>query len=289
MKNNKTSNMSKIIGFSLLELLSAMLIGLILLMVISKVFIEFNKTHKIENALSIMQENARFAAHIIRGAVASAGVIGPAKLTDYLPITNAGVTAINQINTNNYFVVYKGMNNIWVPVVPKTFNITPKKNTDVIAVKNIEPISSILTQDLDNSNKIHVSFFPKFNENDDIIITDCFHVVLAHVQSVFRSAITKKQILTTTRIINDKFKTGAEIGTIQTQVFYIKKTANSASLCYVNSNGRTDELVPDILDLKVSDWIKNKIIKIKLLLNPPSHVALEPKYFQFDAEVFNRE
>ncbi|MGD9153051.1 MAG: hypothetical protein PVG30_05295 [Gammaproteobacteria bacterium] len=281
--------MSKIIGFSLLELLSAMLIGLILLMVISEVFIEFDQTHKIESALSMMQENARFAAHIIHSAVASAGVIGPAKLTNYFPITDTGVTAINQINASNYFVVYKGINNIWTPVLPKTFNITPKKNTDVIAVKNIEPITAVLTQDLDGSNQIHVSFNPKFNEKDDIIIADCFHAVLAHVQSVFRSAVTKKQVLTTTRIINDKFKVGAEVGAVQTQIFYIKKTANSASLYYVNSNGRTDELIPNVSDLQVSDWIKNKVMKIKLLLNSPDCVKLEPKHFQFNAELFNHE
>lgn len=283
MKNNQT------IGLSLLELLSAMLISLILIMLISEVFIEFNKTHKLENALSIIQENARFTAHIIRSAVASAGVIGPVKLTDYLPITNAGVAAINQINADNYFVVYKGVNSVWVPALPKTFNIEPKENTDVIAVKNIEPITSILTRDLNDGDKICVSFNPKFNQNTDIIIADCFHAVLAHVQSVFRSSITKKQILTTTCIIHDKFKAGAEIGTIQTQVFYIKKTTNSSSLYYVNSNGRTDELIPDILDLKVYDWIKHKVVKIKLLLNPPDHVALEPKNFQFDAELFNHE
>ena len=45
-------NKNKNTGFSLLELLSAMLIGLIIVMLLSEVFVRCNHNYKIENALT---------------------------------------------------------------------------------------------------------------------------------------------------------------------------------------------------------------------------------------------
>lgn len=288
--------MSQHQGFSLLELLLSMSIGLVVIMVIGKAFINFNKIYKVESSVAQMQENARFSVHMIRGLSASAGMVGSARMAFYLPIKNQGVSALNQIDINNYFTVYHGANNIWQPPLPQIFKIKPKNNTDVIAIKCMAPITANLVQNLNESNKIYVSLAPDFYKNDDIVISDCLHVVLARIKSVRRSIIKQRQILTTTQIIHDKFDLNAEVGKIQTNVFYVKSTGRKNihgetiyALYYVNANGRKDELIPNIIGLKISDVIKNKIIKVKLLLTSEDNALLKPKNFQFFIRLFNHE
>lgn len=286
--------MNRLEGFSLLELLLSMSIGLIVIMVIGKIFIGFNKNYKIGDSLALMQENARFTAYMVRTAFASAGMVGSAKIAFYLPITNQGVGTFKQINFDNYFTVYHGTNNTWQPPLPKIFKIKPKNNTDVIAIKFMAPITANLVQKLNGSDKVYVGLAPDFYKNDDIIIADCLHVVLVHLKSVRRSMIKSRQILTTTQIIHDTFDLNAEVGKIRTNIFYIKSTGRKNirgkkiyALYYVDTNGRNDELISNIVDLKVSDVIKNKIIKIKLLLASQDSALLNPKKFQFFVRLFD--
>jgi len=119
-------------------------------------------------------------------------------------------------------------------------------------------------------------------------------VVLAHIKSVYYSVKNQQQILTMTQIIHDKFDLNAEAGKIQTNIFYIQNTGRKNirgekiySLYHVNANGRKDELIPNVVDLKVSSLVKNKIIKIKLTLMSENDAILKSKNFQFFIRLFD--
>ena len=274
-------NLHKSQGFSLLELLCAMSIGLIIILLLGEIFVNFKKTYAIESALSSMQENARFAAYIMRYAIEQAGFIGSAKITNKFPIIDYGVRTINQITNKNYFML----------TVPKVFNINPKNGADVVVAKSMAAITANLTQDLNNSNKIYVTLNPKFNSNDDIIIADCSHAVLVHLRSAYSYPNKNQQILTATRIINDKFNQNAEVGKIQTNAFYIPK--NKDALYIIDANGKRSELIPNIIGLKITsyptkilDWSKIKVLKIKLLLVSQDNVLPKAKEYQFDQHKF---
>ena len=268
-------------GFSLLELLCAMSIGLIIILLLGEVFVNFKKTYAIENALSAMQENARFAAYIMRYAVEQAGFIGSAKITAAFPIIDCGVRTINQINNKNYFML----------TAPEVFNINPKNGTDVVVAKSMASITANLIRDLNYSNKIYVTLNPKFNKNDDIIIADCSHAALVHLRSAYSYPNKSQQILTATRIIKDKFNQNAEVGKIQTNVFYIPKDKDA--LYIVDANGKRSELIPNVMSLKIasyptkiSDWSKIKALKIKLLLVSQKNVLPKAKEYQFNHHKF---
>lgn len=281
-------------GFSLLELLLAMSIGLIIITIIGKTFINCNRTYKIETSLSIMQENAGFAARMMREAVQTAGMVGAAKMAFYLPLQNQGTSLYNQIDFNNYFTVYHGNNNIWQPSLPDFLEIQPKLNTDVIMIKSMSAITANLKKDLNESNKIYVSFMPEFNQDDDIIIADCLHVVTARIKSVYRSPENQQQILTTTQIIHGKFNSGTEVGKIQSNVFYIHDTGRKNirgkkiySLYHVSATDRKEELLSNIVNMKISALIKNKLLKVALTLFAEDRTLLPAKTFQFTIRLFN--
>lgn len=69
-------------GLSLIELLVALLLGLILLLGISQVFLSSRQTFATNNAMSKLQENGRFALEFIARSARQAGYISPNSTLD---------------------------------------------------------------------------------------------------------------------------------------------------------------------------------------------------------------
>ena len=276
-------------GFSLIELLCAMAIGLIIITVVVEVFIDFKKTHSIEKALAEIQENGRFAAYIIRNSVEHAGLIGCAKFTNFFPIYNYGVGALNKINLANYFMVYKGKDNVWQPAIPQIFKIRPKPDTDVIVVRGMAAMTTRLIQSVNNDVNLYVGLNPKFNKKDDVMIADCSHAVLAHLKSTYQSIAKKRQRLTATQTIKQEFAADAEVGEMQTRVFYIndtkrknKKGEKIYALYQVDERGRKAELISNVIDMKIFCYELRQgnvvqVVKIKLLLVSQDDVLAKAK------------
>jgi type IV pilus assembly protein PilW len=304
--------LSNTAGFSLIELLCALTIGLIVATVIMEIFLDLKKTYAIEKALSEIQENARFAEHILRQSIEHAGLIGCVKLTPTFPITDFGVRQQNKLVYNNYFTIFSGVNGIWIPQLPQDFKFKPKEETDVILVRNVTPLTGNLLQPISNANKIYVSLQPKFSARDDILIADYSHAALAQLRSTYTSTAKQYQLLTTSRIITTQFDMHAGIGEIQTRVFYIKKTTrknNQGKAIYalyqIDARGRSSELIANIINLKVScyilkangklqektpqqiyDWTQVSAIKVQLLLVSTNEVLASVKHYEFNHRTY---
>lgn len=88
-------NMQK--GLSLIELMVAMVIGLILISAVGTIFIDSRKTYSLQQALSRVQENGRMAAEFLGRDIRLAGYTGCAS-GEYASITNT----LNSQNNINY-------------------------------------------------------------------------------------------------------------------------------------------------------------------------------------------
>ena len=256
-------------GFSLIELLCGIVIGLICITVITELFVEYKKTSRLEIALAEIQENAIFAAHILRENIESAGLIGCRKLSDNLPVTNRGVSLINQLTFNHDIKVFFEEDNQRLPSLPIYLKISPKKNTDVILVRYMASMTGWLLETLGDSNSIFVSLNPKFKKNTDVVIADCKHVVLAHLKKASRYPSRRYQRLITTEKIIESFNAHAEVGQLKTSVFFVGKTTRKNpfgkviyALYEMNERGRKSELISNIISLKVSCLLnKNGMLK----------------------------
>ena len=246
-------------GFSLIELLAAFTIGLICMAVLTSAFVNYKQISTLQHADAEIQENARFVAFRLKKAIEIAGFVGCAKLTDTFSIHNYGVSENAELANESSLHIYQGENGRWLPSIPTYLKITPKKNTDVIVIKNMSPLTNTLLKPITNDDKIIVSLTPKFKAKDNLILADCRHAALLRVHKVSTSKTKKTQTLTTSQTVKETFNTPAEISKLVTTVFFIqfskrknKKGEKIYSLYGLDSSGRKEELVPGVTSLKTS-------------------------------------
>lgn len=69
----KSVRLSRQNGFTIVELMVAMVISLILLAGVSQIFLSNRETYRVQSSLSRLQENARFAIDLLRSDISMAG------------------------------------------------------------------------------------------------------------------------------------------------------------------------------------------------------------------------
>lgn len=86
MKNRDPIHLASQRGFSLVELMVAVTIGLIILAAVSGIFVTSKSTYNTTDSLARLQENARFAVHYLSRDIRMAGFAGC--LDDLLSISS---------------------------------------------------------------------------------------------------------------------------------------------------------------------------------------------------------
>jgi type IV pilus assembly protein PilW len=133
-KTSKGLNSNKN-GFTLIELMIAMVLGLILVAGVIQIFISNKQAYRVTDAHSRLQDNARFALDVLSRDVRSAGFSGcrPIEDMNIVTIANAPLPAIIDENT-----IISGSNaqsaSTWSPVLPAVLG-TVVDGTDVITVQ----------------------------------------------------------------------------------------------------------------------------------------------------------
>ncbi|MEC9411539.1 MAG: PilW family protein [Pseudomonadota bacterium] len=130
--------MNKEKGFSLVELMVALVIGLLLIAGVIELFVSTRQTYRVQDMKARMQEDGRYAIHHISSLLDRAGYVG----CNSIPTGDRGVTGrnsggtgrtvVNNLNTaNNYFWDMKGApvlgheadnNGGWSPALPAGIN-----------------------------------------------------------------------------------------------------------------------------------------------------------------------
>jgi len=172
-------------GFSLIELLCAMMIGIILLLMSFEIILNYKRSYHIQNQLAEVQENARFVSHYLKSSVKSVGFIGYRQATEM-----------------NIIKVYEGQKNGWIPNLPATFHIKPKKGSDVIESRNkiyyLSETKGIYQKEMGGRSDEIVSNVSAFNVKcDEMIKQRLINTIPAYVknwQNVVLLEITMKLI-----------------------------------------------------------------------------------------------
>lgn len=119
-------------GLSIVEIMVAMVIGLILMAGVIQVFVGSKMTYRVNEALGRLQEDGRFSLEYLSRDVRMAGYSGCSR---YGPVTN---TLQNQTSLAYDFAVgITGYDNVGAtpPAALTALGITPKQGTDVIVVR----------------------------------------------------------------------------------------------------------------------------------------------------------
>lgn len=138
-------------GFSLVELMVSLTIGLIILAAVAKIFATSRATYGYEEGMARVQENGRFAINFLEQDIRMAGYMGCNSLSAIANSSNINdmVSPANSLNTfsSGGLQGFSGSGGTWSPALPSFFSglgITVQPNTDVIMIQRASALDTQL-------------------------------------------------------------------------------------------------------------------------------------------------
>ena len=185
-------HMMRIHGFSLVELMVALTIGLIILSSVSMLFVSSKKTYTTQDRLARLQENARFAMQFI---------IKDLRLTGYYGCVDEinADSVSNTLNSSTSFaynaqIPLEGLNSAagtWYPSGSATLPSGIASGTDAIAIRMGDASSSVYidTEMPNSSAELKVNSVTGFNTGDIIMVSDCTSTDIMQITQVQTSSV----------------------------------------------------------------------------------------------------
>ena len=174
-------------GFSLIEVMVAMIIGMVLLGGAISIFISNKGVYRLESELSRMQESGRFIIDMMSNEIRMAGYNGCASRGDVEPNNMADNPPPLALNNDNAVLGYDGSGGVWDPVIPAGIAVPMYDidgdaakdlvlNTDVLNIMRVDQCGAFLTGNWAVTNANMQVTAPNscgFDQNQAVIVTDC--------------------------------------------------------------------------------------------------------------------
>lgn len=161
-------------GFSLVELMVALTIGLIILSAVSMLFVSSKKTYTTQDSLARLQENARFAMQFIVKDLRMAGYYGC--IDDIGPDTVNSTLSGSTDFFYNAQIPLEGVDNAsgaWYPSGETTLPTDIEAGTDAIAIRKADAGSNLyLDQEMPNTSAVLKTNATDPISGDSITITE---------------------------------------------------------------------------------------------------------------------
>lgn len=236
-------------GFSLVELMVAMVLGLILIGGVVQVFVSNMQTFHTNNGVARVQESARFALSELAKDIRMAGFKGcDAK---GIPIGNITDSALFNIDAGDLFG-YDDVNATVATVVPTT-------NTDVLQIKLLVDEGVFLTEEVSAlDSTLNVNDNSKFDTDDILFIGDCEKGTVAKVTGT--SGTNEISVANTTTLSpnGSGYWVDAAVYKLEVKTYYIAPSSyennlkNEVNSLWLKVNeGDSQELVAGVDDLQV--------------------------------------
>ena len=257
-------------GFTLVELMVAMVIGLLILGGVSVMLINSNRNYNTTDSNARLQENARFAIQFITSDLRRAGYFG---CSDDISVVNstlngggAGAFALNAL---------EGVENItagssWQPsgtAAPSTTaaNAAAVAGSDGVAIRYLDLDNAVtIQQQMPNESAVlFVNAGHGLKVNDIIAVTDCDSADVMQLTNVNASSSSGKDNLVhnaggsgtpgnSTQKLSKSYNNNATVLKMNTTQYYIGKSASGTtnSLYRVTLNG-SEELVEGVDNMQI--------------------------------------
>lgn len=209
-------------GVSMIELLVSLALGMILLLGVVEVFVNSKKTYRVQDALSEMQENARFAVDILLKDLRLAGYLGCGNLNRIEPEVITGLTNYRQASVVQGF--QNNGNLSWAPTPPSelttstTVNeITAGPDSDLIAVMSAGACSAQIQSDMASASAniaIAASNDCGFANNDIVMVSDCASADVFQITSAPSGGLLSHADL------QKPYDTSAEVMTVKSVTYF---------------------------------------------------------------------
>ncbi len=251
-------------GFTLIEIMVAVVVSLILLSGVVQIFMSTKQTYKFGEAVSRMQESGRFAINMLTRDIRMAGYQGCADLSSIPaniiannpPVTSFGTEAIGGWE-------YTGTWAPTTPAQPAAITSLVKSNTDVITIKRASATSMQLTGNLlvENANIQLASNPIGVVANDVLFISDCTNADIFRATNVSNGGtvtIAHSNSANTTNKLSKAYGADARVYAFTDSIYFIGisgRTNRRGQTVYAlfrrNVSGTIDELVEGVENMQI--------------------------------------
>jgi type IV pilus assembly protein PilW len=219
-------------GMGLVELLVWMAITLLIISVMGVVYANSKQLTRVNDAVSRLQENGRFAVYLLDRDIRMAGFRG-------CNGNDAAVPYLSVLNSTAYpfqfdvaIAGYRGASGSWSPALPTDIGAltpAPLAGTDVVTVRFIDGTGVPLTAAMSNSqDDIQVAAGSVLATGDVLLIADCSAVAIFNVSN-FNLGNGKIKHDTggaispgnTTKDLGTAFRTDAAVYRLVTRTYYV--------------------------------------------------------------------
>lgn len=239
-------------GFSLVELMVAITLGLIITAAVTQIFVATRSAYTLEEGLSRTQENGRFAMEFLTQDIRMAGYSGCVGNLTLGTVTGSGpgigcttslcnivsppAAATNFVSAGIVGYTYVGPGNTltaWDPDLPSDFfaDGVVKANTDVIISQYGSPLSTHLTGNTSPQNanvKIlnNAGLAPQVQPGDVLMLSDCKSATVfkaTGVSNISSNPVTIAHAMTgnTDDFLPHLYDDSAELMKMVSHVYYI--------------------------------------------------------------------
>jgi type IV pilus assembly protein PilW len=205
-------------GLTLLELLIAMTLGVFLLTGVVQTFTSARQTYRMEDGLSRLIENGRYAIEFIDRDVRMAGFGGCKGPLAFLDDDTA--SDLNHLATTyntKFGTPLQGFHSTsasaWTPTIDPS--LSPDGGSDVITIRRADETGYTVTSHATPASNVTLNSTTGLNPLDNVLIADCNHAEVFAITNIGVSSIAHGNVL-----INS-YPTG-EVFPIHTISYYIK-------------------------------------------------------------------
>lgn len=283
-------------GVGLVEIMIALVIGLILIAGASKIFLDGKQTYRLQDAQSRLQENARFALELLTNDIRMVGFSGCANLSSITPTVIAtspsiALSAATAVSGND------AGSSSWNPGLSATLSglsKPPRADTDVITVQFSQGCGAHLKGNMAAVNANIQILSPNscgIDAGDALMISDCVAADVFRATSTFGGAPTQTVAhannLNTSNNLSKTYQRDAELFIFASRTYYIANGAGGQpSLWRLDNTAATGgdnpiELVEGVENMQIfysedtdGDRIPNQYLTVNNVSNLANVVAV---------------
>lgn len=260
--------MKKQFGFSIVELMIAITLGMLVTGAVMSVFLTSSKTNKTQDNMARLQENARFALNKMQTDIRMAGYRGclgrKGSTPDFVKTPTTNVT--NVINSYGYednlaisLQGFKASGASWSPALDASISgaiPTPSAGSDVITVRMGVGTGTPLTAAMASSSAdIPIASNPdNLAVGSTALIADCVTSTVFKVTGVTATTVNHTAVSNTTTNLGRAFGTDAMVMPISTVTYYVGASNDLSaglSLWRKTNGGSSEELADNVESLKM--------------------------------------
>jgi type IV pilus assembly protein PilW len=250
-------------GLSLVELMIAMLLGLILIGGVIKIYLSSKSSYRLEQGVAQVQEEGRFAIHFISNKARMAGYAG---CNSELPAASiSSVLDLDGSARDKYFYDFHqyvhGFDDITsTPPVLGAPTHAPIRGSDIFSVKTSSGNGTRITDAMPpNSNNLKVSSTNGLYEGDIVMLSDCTSATIFEITKVMKDAVHIKHMQhngpppqNKQKTLPKKFGAGSGLTKLTTYTYFIAPRDATDTDCSKGSCG---------LWIKVGDGAEEELVK----------------------------